>query len=378
MNTIPRDGVLIDVEGIGLQVVYDLGDGVRIHYDFSWPGVRDQVDLSNWGIIHVSADDFGDGKNMGWEGDFRGLIHGGMVQELFPLGQQNLGYGQWFRQQTEKYGAGDWVTDPDVRSLYVEFLANPDKISEQELTARIKLTPYWKSKTTGQLAYNDLSPADQARLDADQAAGLVESWFRFTGENIAPTDPRLIEWGHQIASGSTTMNIVVEQFIKPQAQQNPESPWSRTLRDEAIAQQGFGVDVENLAAQTRQQYERWGVQASTDTYRQWGQELAMKVKSEADLEEHLRTQASILYPWKDPNLATRDAAEPWMQTYARVLERPAPSLFDPMVQQALSVGQPVFEFEKQLKNTAAWETTKNYQDQMVGALTDVGKLWGFV
>jgi len=99
-------------------------------------------------------------------------------------------------------------------------------------------------------------------------------------------------------------------------------------------------------------------------------------KSEDDLVQYFKQTSKVLYPWKDPEMETAAAAEPWLQTYARVMERQA-DLFNPAVQRALQQGLPAFEFEQQLKASPDWERTRNFQEEATRVLGDIGARMGF-
>ncbi len=121
---------------------------------------------------------------------------------------------------------------------------------------------------------------------------------------------------------------------------------------------------------------RWGVKLDEPTVKSWATGIVTLTKSEDDLVEYFKNQSAILYPWKDREMETESAAQPWIQTYSRVMERQA-DLFNPKVQAALQQGQPVFEFEKQLKASPEWEQTRNFQDAATQVLGDVGARMGF-
>lgn len=373
-QTIPRGGALVMVNGV-MHVVYNIGNGVHIFYDAA--GL--DTNLVNWGGLgHITATDtnaFYDGRMFG-----RGalMVHGGQVTELASM-DPNVGYRQWFDQLLRAtVGDAEWVNDPEMRQVYADYLANQDKIGPQELQARIRATAYWRNRTSITSGYNDMSPADQQRLDREQAQRLVDSWFRIVGENLPANHAVIVDWAHRIASGQATEGEFLEEVAKPWAiATNPESPWARQMRTEQEAQLERGNEVENQTEAVRQLYDRWGVPGSDAAFQDWGRKLTEKQFSEADLVEWLRAQAQVLYPWKDPSVETSIAAEPWMQTYARILERPAPDIFDPKVQQALNSGMPIFEFEKQLRSTPEWLQTRNAHDDLSRTAMDVGRQMGF-
>ena len=108
-----------------------------------------------------------------------------------------------------------------------------------------------------------------------------------------------------------------------------------------------------------------------------GKKLVENLDSEADLTEFLKDQAQVLYPWKDREIATQTAAEPWMTTFSRVLEQPMPDIYNPRIQQALTAGQPIYDFEKTLRQSDDWKQTMNFRQTMTNAVAMLGEKMGF-
>jgi hypothetical protein len=88
-------------------------------------------------------------------------------------------------------------------------------------------------------------------------------------------------------------------------------------------------------------------------------------------------QAQMLYAWKPREMETVTAAQPWLSTFERTMERNA-DLFDPRVQEALTSGRRVWEFEQDLRRTDEWLGTKNGQGTMTETIAEVGRRMGFV
>jgi hypothetical protein len=363
---VPAGGRLLIVDGVYV-VQYDVGNGLRVYYDFSAPGTMGQVSTSGYGPAQQVAHDAFYGQ--------QGLIHGGLVQEI--LGIKDPSYQAWFDKTLNiATGGASWVNNPEMRAIYADWIVNPETSSD-EIEARVKQTGYWKGTTDAQRQYNNSSPAEQAKMQNDAAASLANNYFQITGQTINLADPQLRQWATSIASGAQTAGFVVESFIKPIALQNPQSPWSRSIQDEHAQEQQRGVDVSNQSEQVRDLYRRWiGQDPDPNTVSQWANDLVSKQKSEADLLTTLQQQSKQLYPWKDSALETSIAAQPWLSTYSRVLERPA-DLTNPDVQRALTSGQAPWAFEQDLKRKDEWLSTKNGQASVLGAVGSVGRLMGF-
>jgi hypothetical protein len=292
------------------------------------------------------------------------------------------GFGHSFQDYVSKqigiYAANqDWANDPEVRSLYIDWIVNPT-MSQEEVTAKLQQTGWWKSRTQEQQQYSQSSPADQAKSDQAMAAKLVNDYFQQTGETISVADPQIQAWAHDIASGTTTESVVIETKIRPIALQKPESPWARQLREEHKQEGQYSVDITGTAEKLRQYYQQWGVPPPDGaTLTGLATKIVNNELSEADAQKQVQTMAQTLYPWKDPNVDTQTAAQPWLNTYSRVLERPASGIFDPQIQEALNSGTPIYQFEKQLKKRPEWLNTNNAKETMVGIAGKIGQMMGF-
>lgn len=373
VNRVPVGGQLISTNwpGIGevFLIVYDIGGGQKVYYDVSNPTVRDGSNLAAIGPATR--------MEIGQFTAIPGLAHGGQASELWTIKEGS--YQEWFNKQLTIISGGNeaLATDPEVRGILADFIANPRPDPKPELEAKLKQTQYWKTRTDNQAVWNDLSPATQASRVQEEAIRLGDLWLRNVGSPLSFTDPRMQEWATGVASGKYGEGFVTESFIKPEAAKNSESPWMRTLRSENEAQNKRPVDVENKEEEVRDLYRRWGLQPSGDAVHKWASDITTNASSDADLLQSLQQMSSVLYPWKPPAMETLTAAQPWLDTFNRVLEKPT-DLFDPKVQQALTSGTPIYQFEQQLRESDDWLHTKNASDQLSSATSDIGRLMGFV
>lgn len=360
---VPGGGQFYVVNGVYV-VVYDVGNGLKVYYDYSAPGSAQQFAVGN--AQQISSADFY---------ALPGLIHGGMVQELASI--KDPSFQAWFdKTLTVATGGASWMTDPEMRKIYANWIVNPE-ISQEEIQAQIRATSYWQNHTDAQRQYQNASPADQAKMDAQAAADLVTQYFNVVGQQISITDPQLQQWAHAIASGTQSEGYIIESYLKPIALQNPQSPWSRTIQNEEEAQRQRGVDVGNKTADVQDLFRRWGVALSQAGAQDLANKLVTKQMSDADVLNQVKTQANVLYPWKPPDVDTETAAGPWLQTYARVLEQPVPELSNDQVQRALTSGMPVYQFEQQLRSTPQWLQTKNASETLSSVASEIGKRLGY-
>jgi spore coat protein CotF len=309
--------------------------------------------------------------------EFPQAINAGSAEELNSITTDYGSYGQFWNHIVNAYmGSNPAKDDPEVRRVLARVAANPD-MGQTELENLLKTTNWYKSRTEAELEWNDLSPTEQQSRIEEQAARLSDMWFQEVGSPIGFNDTQLRHFATQVASGKMGLGQVLQTWVRPEAERNPESPWSRTKRNEQENQRQRGVDIENQTAAVRQLATEWGVQMTDQSLAEWGNRIVSKEASDADFQEYLKGQAEILYAWKDREVKTIDAAQPWLQAYSRVLERGQTDLFNPVVQQALQTGVPLFEFEKQLKQRPEWLETGNAREQLNSMAGDIGQRMGF-
>lgn len=351
----------------GDVIIFRVAPGVNIQYLVGTPG---SVQYSQSQVRTVSNEE--------WQAMFpEGVIEAGDAMELAGVSAVFGSYGKmWESIVGEVMGYNNPAKDdPGVLAILAEFAARPN-MSEAELQNKLQATDWYQERTTSELEWNDLSEAErQKRLD-EMEARMIATAFQFIGEYLSPDDPRIANYLEDVAKGKVGFGAYTE-ILKGYAAENPESPHSRTVRAEEEAQKQRPIDIENTAQRVRETAERWGVGWGTATIQQWARDMVEKNKSDEDLLMELRRQAQVLYPWKDPETETMTAAAPWLETYRRVMERDA-SLSTKEIQKALQSGTAVFDFETELKMSDGWLTTKNGQDEMYTAISEMGRMMGFV
>lgn len=365
-NKLPAGGVIYRPSSGGYFVVYDLGQGVKVRYSFD-ANTWNQSNLAGLPVRNVDATAF----------HKMGTIDGGSGAELWGISQKYQSYKQFFDHwlTTLLGGNREAANDPQVRKIYTDWIANPE-LTEAEIKARLQLTPFYKKRTDAQREWNDLSPAEQNYRKRESAARLQQLWFQNVGTQLDPTNKNLLAWAENVASGEWGEGYVIERLIKPRALKNPESPWSRIVRKEQEEHRQRPIDIENKANEVRQLYQTWGIQPEQTSIKTWATDILANRKSDADLFENVKAMARALYPTKDPELETKQWAQPWLQTYSRILERPA-DIFHPKVQEALTNGTAPYLFEQQLRASDEWLNTQNSVQTLTTMAANMGRRMGF-
>lgn len=364
---LPPDAQIYNIAGTyEVWAVFDVGGGVRIGYE-----VDTSQGAVDWKSSPTSTVDRGQWDQMG-------VVNAGSSAELstFQTGPFSTYREFWDAIIDQVMGPYNPArNDPEVMRVVAEFASRPD-MGEVELASKLQRTNWYRTRTEEQLEWNGLQPAEQEKRTEEAAARAADTWFQFTGERIDPSDPRIANYAVKLASGEMGWGAF-SQLVKGRALDNPESPWARDVRAEQEAQRQRPIDIENTAQNIRDTLSRWGLQWTAGEIERWAKGIVEKRYSDEDLMQTVKTAASTLYPWKDPEQETIQAAQPWLSTYERLMERSG-TLQTREVQRALTQGTPVYEFEQDLRRTDEWALgTRNGRDELVSIASEVGRRMGF-
>lgn len=363
---LPTDLQVYSVPDSGaVWAVYEGPGGVKIAFDVH--GTQAQYDQAK--AKSISSADF----------NALGTVNGGSATELVTTSKNFGTFGaQWnatIDQVMGKYNPAR--NDPGVNGVIAEFAARPN-MTPAELQNKLQATDWYRAHTQGELEWNSLAPAEQQKRKDEVASQIVDAWWQFGGQRIDTNDSRVANYVDQIASGKMGIGAFTETVVKASAKLDPTSPYSRQTNDENKAKLQPGVDIENTAQRVKDLSARWGLKWDEKTYQDWGRKITTNEASEADVLDALKQQAAVIYPWKAKDMETMTAAQPWIDTYSRVMEKPG-ELTNPTIQAALQTkdGTPPWQFEQQLKQSADWLTTKNARSDMFGAAAELGRRMGF-
>ena len=268
-------------------------------------------------------------------------------------------------------------------------------MTEAELTNRLQQTAWWDARTQKQREWNDLSAAEKNLRIVDEAMKMGGLWFTYVGQdlNIAQFDSNrdgtvdaeelrrgneeLYEWAVKIASGEATQIGAVNVWMKATALEDPNTPWSRTIRDEEIARGEHTVNVTNMSGSIKDLYNEWGIPITDDRADSLASDVVMNRLAFEDVEEALRAQALGMYPHKPENMTTREWAQPYMQTYMQTLELPQVELDNPSLSRALADGVTLGDYRQTLRQDDRWLETDNARVEMNEKISSLGRVMGF-
>lgn len=268
------------------------------------------------------------------------------------------------------------IKTDEIQAIIARIMANPD-VGEATIQGWIRQTEWWAQHNDSQREWNGLSPGEQERRALEQARLLGQEFYRLTGKDIEIGSDRLMKWARLVASGEQTFGQI-SQLFKNYAERDPESPYSRQLRDEQIERGQYQSDVGNQTEQVRQLSREWGLNLSDERAAKFAEAIVRNEMSIGELVGRFRAQANALYPHKDPEVLTSDWAEPYMQAYQRIMEVGETSILDRDIQQALQKGWNLNDFETHLRRDPRWMATDNARQSLVATFGEVGQRMGFL
>jgi len=358
----PSDGWLVRNDAGWMYMMFDVG-GAYVAYMIPPDG---SVNTSGMEVKYIDSN--------AWA--MYNPVDGGMAGELESVSKDFGTYRAWWDSIVLNVmgKSNPAANDPGVKRVLAEYAARPD-MSTQELQNRLQATDWYQSHTQTELQWNNLSTAEKDKQRQETSAKMQDLILQYMGADYPSNGPGIVDYLEQVSSGKIGLGQYTE-VVKNWALYSPESPWSRQLRDEKEAELQRGVDIENTTNRVRDLSDKWGVQLSQPTLTDWGQKIVSKQASDQDLLEYLKDQAMVLFPWKDRETDTTTAAQPWLDTYNRVMEKQG-SVLTPQVGQALTAGKSAWDFEQDLKKTDDWLGTKNAKETMTGLVDAAGRRFGF-
>ena len=320
--------------------------------------------------------------------------NGGYGSELYSMVGQS--WESWVDQFLYNAGIKGTAAENDMSVMQVmaEKLGRQD-MSDTELAGRLRGTEYWNSTTEAFRKWNDLSPPDQSMSIMDSAGWIAGQYFSYasedlnlsqydangdgdlTSEELQQGNPEIYNQALAVASGKKTQLQVTNDFLKPLAAKNPNSTWSRTLRDELKNQGQHEVDIAGAAQEVQRLYRRYGIEVSLTQAKVEGERVAMNQLTFPDLEETLKDMSQGLYPMKPRDLDVETYSMPYRRTFESMMETSDPGMFDRGVQSAMNAGISLAEYKDSLRADDRWQTTDNAREEYVGTFSALGARMGY-
>ena len=187
-------------------------------------------------------------------------------------------------------------------------------------------------QTERQARWNDpqYRQADKDNDIITQAQRLMQLQSQYTGEQLTWTDfstdgdmnvsidelrqgnSDLTSWAERIASGQTSEQTAVLEWLQPAALEIDNSPYNRTLENEIIKQGQSAVSKAGLSGDVSDLRARYGLESSQADLASWGNKLYMNEGSIEELEEQFKLESQALYPNKPLDVDWNTWASPYL------------------------------------------------------------------
>lgn len=366
-------------DGTVSVIRYQIAEGVYIEYSISQPGLLEANGYSPADAVEYYEPE-------GQLVDYATAGDAIAIQELV-----NEGFESWSELIEEfmgnYYSAHDPArTDPEVMAIFTEVFvtgiwADPGVDLAAYIESQLRGTEYYQALTAVTAEYNSLTLAEQRARVEQQAAIVAEEFWNLTGNRLSISDEQVVDMATAVASGARTLSAVYQE-IRDIALQDPESPLSRSVRTEEINQGAFGNSTENTAQQYRNEAAEWGVQLDDSTVNQWAEDVLMGTVSDADWQEYVKDVAETLYPWKNREMKTTTAAQPYLSAYSNLMEVSG-DLNTNVIRNFLQGSEPgtkpsLQEFEMSLRQLPEWKQTSNAKQAYDRVAGSIGRTMGFM
>lgn len=279
------------------------------------------------------------------------------------------------QELAENYGFALAVlrADPSLRKIFHDAVAG--SWTADKFAAAVRNSAWYKKNGENVRQYQLLKASDPGTLNARRAAlraQLADAASQM-GAQISGTNlNRLVENSLMFGWNDSQVRDVLGGYV-------------RSVN--GVYYGAAGDTVEKL----RQTAWRNGVRLSGPTLQDWAKNVATGNRPEEYFVRHIRQLAKTVAPGfaqeLDAGMDLHDIANPYMEAKARILERnPAEiDLFDNDVRSALSGvtkdGKPgtqsLWQFEQAMRKKPEWLKTKNAQDAVFAAGSQVLKDFGF-
>jgi hypothetical protein len=232
----------------------------------------------------------------------------------------------------------------------------------------------------------------------------ARTWLELEARDPKEAGSRIAEQTRAIRAQANQMGISLSGGrAKKMARESLMLGWSPQLLTDAIADEfkyrpgetsGQAASMETFISSTAADY---GVKVSDSRVGSWLGRTLRGDFTEENIVDLVTDMARTRYPGLvellDQGRTVADVAEPYRDSYSRLLEVPisAVDLFDPHLQKALqgtrsatkagSASEPpqmqnMFDFERDLRRDARWQRTRNARDSVMNATHGVLKDWG--
>lgn len=352
-----------------------------------WRAVWDLGDGMGWAWYRVDRDDlkrlFEDGQpkpdetfnNVQQFNQKYGNNYWGNVSEV------NLNADTPWQDLKEKvyntFGFVPGLDDPEVRRLILQGYF--ETWNETQFQVEYRKTDYYQNTTAQQRQWINLSEAEKQARIREEAVALASTYEDIWGQSVGLNSEEIVNAATKIASGQMLFD---EWNFKQrrQARQQEGTPAYIDRQKELIEEREFGNRPENLALFAEQEWRNWvgPIEAPTGWADRWGKWLAEEKRSEADLENYLKSVAGSRWKAKPPDVTWQDWAAPYKSEIRQTLELPTLEDNDRLLRRILNQEIEGRDLNVMIREDPRFRKTQGFYEELSRAASDLGRQFGFI
>lgn len=368
ISALPQGSKLVRV-GSQYRVVWGLGPGLG----YAWYTIQD-ADLTRLfgSATPVASENFTSANNFN---NTYGDNYWGDVSEISLTADT-----PWADMTDRIFSQFGYVAGMDtyeVKQLLIQ--AYFEGWSAEEFVVHYKSTEYYNGLTDLQRQWGGLSEAEKAYKIQETASKMAERYRQLWGTEPPGGIEGLKDIAEQIASGV----MPFDQWAYETRQAAVAAGDTPAALDQIDLERRKGepeVNRENLAAYVEQQWRDWvgpyGIPSGFAA--KWGEDLYMNRKSQADLENYLKSVSSSYWANKPPDVSWTDWSAPVRGQIQSLLEVPTLEDSDQLLSSALTQGLTGHELTSAIRQDPRFLKTNRMYSDLSKTTTEIGRMFGFV
>jgi hypothetical protein len=367
-EALPKGAVITRIGG-QYRIVWNLGDGLG----YAWYSISDESLKNIYDTATPDMDDRFVFDNVGQFTRRFGDFYWGNIEEV------SLKAETPWQDLTEKiegqFGHVPGLNTDEIRRLLRQ--AYFEGWDQNTWTVHYRDTQYYKSRTDDQRAWVGLSESEKQQRVDETARKMADRYRYYWG--IDKPWQEFKDAALKVASGEITMDTW-ESDTERSARGTEGSPaWADFQQRQRAGKEEQNL-AENWEAFAEDEWRSWvgPVDMPGDFGARWGAWLASGEKSEADLENYLKSISQGRWSYKPPDLAWKDWAASYKSQIRDELELPSLDDKDPLLNKILNSDLTGQDLTQMIRQDDRFLSTRNMYGQLSSAVADMGRRFGFI
>lgn len=264
---------------------------------------------------------------------------------------------------------------PEIKKLLLQ--AYFEKWTPDQWTVEYRNTQYFKTTTDQQRKWVGLSTAEQNSLVQEQTNEMTAIYRQIWGTD--PNRADLAKIAFKVASGQLNLNQWELEQRNQAARRAGTPEYARRQEEQREAAEGVNR-VEDLTLFAEDQYRAWVGPGNLPQgwAQQWGAQLATGAKSEADLENYLKTLSQSRWQFKPPDLTWQDWAAGYKAQIGDTLELGVVNDADPLLNQILRSDLNGVDLDQMIRGDQRFKSTQKMYGELADYAGEMGRRFGFI